>query len=40
MSKPATFEKIYPTQPFADLVRLSIRLGRLVGRRHRKERAL
>ncbi len=36
MEKIKTFEDTYPRYPFAELVRLSIQLGRLIGDRRRQ----
>ncbi len=37
MEKIKTFEETYPRYPFAELVRLSIELARLIGDRRRRE---
>ena len=39
MEKIKTFEETYPQYPFAELVRLFIALGRLIGDRRRPEGA-
>ena len=37
MEKIKTFEETYPQYPFAELVRLSIELGRVIGALRRRE---
>jgi len=37
MEKIKTFEETYPQYPFAELVRLSIEPGRLIGDRRRRK---